>query len=113
MLEFQESNRIIPEHFSQCHDGVGTLICKSLLDGFASEKFCLFHVDDIPAGVTIGLHKHEQNEEIYYLASGKGILQYDEHEYEMNPGDISLCKIGHAHGFIATQDCVLIVVGNS
>jgi quercetin dioxygenase-like cupin family protein len=47
------------------------------------------------------------------LASGKGILQYDEHEYEMNPGDISLCKIGHAHGFIATQDCVLIVVGNS
>ena len=112
MLEFQESSRITPVEFSQCHDGTGTLSCKSLIGGFASERFSLFHSDDIPAGVSIGLHKHERSEEIYYLVSGKGILQYDANEYEMKPGDISVCKIGHSHGFIATEDCVLIVVGS-
>lgn len=112
MLEFQENGRITPLEFSQCHDGKGTLSCKSLIDGFDSEKFRLFHSDDIPAGVSIGLHKHEDNEEIYYLVSGKGILQYDANEYEMNPGDISLCKVGHSHGFIALKDSIIIVVGN-
>ena len=95
MLEFQKNENVTPLEFSKCHDGIGTLICKSLIGGFESERFSLFHSDDIPAGVTIGLHRHERSEEIYYLVSGKGILQYDDHEYEMNPGDISVCKGKH------------------
>ena len=33
-------------------------------------------------------------------------------DYEMTAGDISLCGIGHSHGFLATTDCQLIVVGS-
>ena len=111
-MEFQKNDLIPAAEYSQCHDGSGSLFCKSLIDGFGSEKFSLFHSDDIPAGVSIGMHKHEHNEEIYYLISGKGILQYDDNTYEMLSGDISLCRIGHSHGFVAVEDCVLVVVSS-
>ena len=35
----------------------------------------------------------------------------DGKEYEMLPGDISLCNVGRFHGFLATEDSILIVVG--
>ncbi len=97
--------------FEKCHDGVGVLNCKSLLDGCDSTKFDFMHCDDMKAGVSIGNHLHTEKEEIYYLVSGKGILAYDGAEYEMTAGDVSLCNIGHSHGFLATEDAVLIVVG--
>ena len=97
--------------FEECHEGQGTLNCKSLLDGWDSTKFNFMHRDEIKAGVSIGVHTHTDSEEIYYLASGKGILTYDGVEYEMAEGDISLCTVGHSHGFLATEDSILIVVG--
>ena len=97
--------------FDECHEGNGVLNCKSLLDGLDSAKFGFMHRDEMAKGVSIGVHEHKDSEEIYYLVSGKGVLTYDGKEYEMLPGDISLCNIGHSHGFLATEDSVLIVVG--
>lgn len=97
--------------FDKCHDGAGIVNCKSLLDGCDSAKFRFMHCDDMKAGVSIGVHEHTNTEEIYYLVSGKGILTYDGVEYEMTPGDVSLCNMGHSHGFLAAEDSILIVVG--
>ncbi len=112
-MDIRKCKDIIPQPLANCHDGEGTLICKSLLDGFESERLSIMHFDDMPAGVTIGMHTHTSNEEIYYLVSGKGILTYDDNKYEMKAGDISLCKIGHSHAFEAIDNCVLIVVGSN
>lgn len=109
-MDIRKSKDIIPQPFETCHDGEGTLLCKSLLGGFESESFLYMHSDDMPAGVSIGLHTHNHFEELYYLVKGKGMLTYDNTEYEMKTGDISLCKIGHSHAFRAIDDCVLIVV---
>lgn len=111
-MDIRKSGVIPDQKFEQCHDGAGTLICKSLLDGLDSTKFPFMHHDRIPAGVSIGLHLHKENEEIYYLLSGRGTLTCDENEYEMLPGDISLCHIGHSHAFLALEDSELIVVGS-
>ena len=111
MKPIRKDNEIECMQFEECHDGLGILNCKSLLDGCDSTKFGFMHRDDIKAGVSIGVHAHLHSEEIYYLVSGKGILTYDGVDYEMMPGDISLCNIGHSHGFSATEDSVLIVVG--
>ena len=97
--------------FNQCHGGEGTVLCKSLLDECDSTKFRFMHCDDMKAGVSIGVHEHLTNEEIYYLVSGKGVLTYDGVQYEMLPGDVSLCNMGHSHGFLATEDSILVVVG--
>lgn len=113
MKEIKRSEEIVPRDFALCHGGAGTLFCASLLDGLGSSQFAFMHSDIIPAGVSIGVHEHTSNEEIYYLISGKGILTYDGKEFEMNPGDISLCLIGHSHAFEATEESRLIVVGGA
>ena len=109
-MDIRKCKDIIPQSYDACHEGDGTLLCKSLLDGFGSEAFTYMHCDDMPAGVSIGVHKHITSEEIYYLISGKGILTYDGNEYEMKAGDISLCRLGHSHAFKAVDNCVLVVV---
>ena len=111
MTPIKKDSEIEWLEFDSCHDGNGVLKCKSLLDGLDSDKFGFMHRDEIKAGVSIGVHEHRSSEEIYYLVCGKGVLTYDGREYEMLPGDISLCKIGHSHGFLATEDSLLIVVG--
>ena len=112
MKAIRTNTEIQPLTFDRCHDGEGALVCRSLLDGLGSRKFCLMHSDDIPAGVSIGEHRHDDNEEIYYLQSGRGVLIFDGEKYAMLPGDTSVCLEGHSHGFIAEEDCVLIVVGS-
>ena len=104
------SDEIKTKTYDQCHNGKGLLYCKSLLDGFEKSMFSLMHYDDIRAGVSIGEHLHTKNEEIYFLLSGTGTLIFDGEEYDMNPGDVSLCTVGHSHGFIAKTDCIMIVV---
>jgi mannose-6-phosphate isomerase-like protein (cupin superfamily) len=97
--------------FMNCHDGAGCLYCQSMLKDFDESKFRFFHYDDIKAGVSIGEHPHGEQEEIYFLLSGSGTLIFDGKEYDMKPGDISLCNLGHSHGFIAKTDSIMIVVG--
>ena len=108
----RKANEMTWSEFSECHDGQGTLLCKSLLDGFDTSKFALMHYDRMDAGVSIGEHTHTANDEAYFLLSGSGTLIFDGEEYEMNAGDISLCTIGHSHGYIAKTDSILIVVGS-
>ena len=111
-MDILKSKDIIPEALCCCHNGEGTLMCKSLLDPLGSEQFAFMHSDEIPAGVSVGEHLHTDEEEIYYLISGKGILTYDGKQYDMKAGDISLCKPGHSHGFWAIDDSRMIVVAN-
>ncbi len=110
MKAIRKSSEIISGFAENCHGGNGALECFSLLDGLGSQKIPFIHRDIMPAGVSIGDHTHTANEEVYYLLSGKGILTYDGEAYDMEAGDISVCLVGHSHGFLATEDCVLIVV---
>lgn len=98
---------------NNCHNGEGALECFKMLQSGDSEKFSLFHFDILPQGTSIGEHPHTNNEEIYYLVSGKCQLIYDGQIIEMEPGDFSLVTKGHSHGLINTgkEDAKLIVVG--
>ena len=110
-LKLRAADTITESGFALCHGGEGTLLCRSLLDGFDSTMLAFMHHDLMPAGVSIGVHTHERNEEIYYLVSGGGVLTFDGEELPFGPGDISLVTPGHSHGFRADVDSVLIVVG--
>ena len=71
MKAIKKDNEIEWMQFEECHEGLGTLYCKSLLDECDSTKFNFMHRDEIKAGVSIGVHIHTDSEEIYYLVSGK------------------------------------------
>lgn len=102
--------------FDACHDGIGTILCRSYLGAEDSrEGLALFHADILPPGTSIGEHVHSVGEEIYYLAEGECELIEDGKAVPMRAGDFQIVGGGHSHGIVNTGKCDarLIVVGVS
>lgn len=103
--------------FPKCHNGVGDLQWTEVLKYSADEnrKLNFFHDDVLKPGVSIGVHYHENEEEYYYIISGRGIMILDGEEYEVGPGDITAVYPGGSHGLRnhTNQDLRIIVVSVS
>ncbi|WP_295158933.1 cupin domain-containing protein [uncultured Brachyspira sp.] len=49
-------------------------------------------------GDSVGLHKHEDNEDSYLIVSGIGTYtDTDGSQYEVKSGDMTICRSGHSH----------------
>lgn len=47
---------------------------------------------------SIGLHKHESNEDVYVIVSGQGVLtDADGKDYPVKPGDVMIARKGDSH----------------
>ena len=59
----------------------------------------------------IGYHVHENETEIFYIASGEAVYNDNGEEKKVEAGDICICKPGEGHG-VKTIDkaCDLIAV---
>jgi len=70
------------------------------------------HNTILELGSTIGFHKHEDSEEIYYIISGRGLMKVDEEEVEVGAGDAVLTKKGSSHGIrnIGNTNLRLLVI---
>jgi mannose-6-phosphate isomerase-like protein (cupin superfamily) len=67
----------------------------------------------VPAGASIGLHRHEcDNEELYVIVSGSGVITVETQEHPVQQGDIILNPPGGAHGLRndSLEDLKLVVV---
>ena len=64
----------------------------------------------IPKGCSIGLHKHVQEEEIYIISQGKGLIRDLKNTYEVVEGDTLLTKSGETHSIenIGDEDLRII-----
>ena len=57
----------------------------------------LFSRIELPAGASIGLHRHEGEAEMFYVPSGHPTLTDDGAEYTAQPGDCIVTRSGHSH----------------
>ncbi|CCY07137.1 MAG: cupin domain-containing protein [Coprobacillus sp.] len=66
----------------------------------------------IPMGSSIGIHTHEEDEEMIYVLKNKGIIIIDGKESVIEEGMISICKKGRNHSIknIYEEDLVLLAV---
>lgn len=66
----------------------------------------------ISKGSSIGWHIHENDQEIIYVISGKGICIEDDKEYELVPGFANYCAKGKNHSIknINDEDLELFAV---
>lgn len=68
----------------------------------------------IPPGATIGSHAHVNEDELYYVLSGTGLLDDGSAKTRINPGDAVLTGGGASHAVIndgpATLEILAVIV---
>lgn len=82
------------------HAGCGLVQTARLLEKGELAAGCNF-VDFtiVPPGSAIGLHRHDQHEEEYYLVlKGEGVMTVDGSEFPVGTGDLVRNRPGGEHG---------------
>ena len=101
----------------ECHGGRGDLDWVGVLGGedLAGRRLRFFHDDVLPPGVTIGVHRHTDDEEYYYIVSGRGVMTLDGERFEVAAGDIAAVFPGGEHGLENTsgEDLRVLVISVS
>ncbi|MDL2248875.1 cupin domain-containing protein [Tyzzerella sp. OttesenSCG-928-J15] len=92
-------------------DGNGVVEIHHLFEG---EEFggCgrVFGVFYIKPGDSIGYHKHEGEQEAYYILEGEANYNDNGTEVILKAGDMALCKDGESHGIAAVGDKTLAYI---
>lgn len=101
----------------ESHGGKGVLDwTKVIASDETKDKHLRFFFDLVlPPGVSIGIHKHENDEEYYYIISGAGIITLDGEQLEVGPGDVTAAFTGGTHGLAndSERDLRVLVIGVS
>jgi len=104
-----------PAKVIECHGGTGVLWCTEKLGDYAKPDggFKFIHDNRLEPGASIGEHRHEKDEELYVIVSGRGTMKIDGVEQAVGPGDMCLTRIGHSHDLVNRGDTPLhfLVVG--
>jgi len=95
-----------------CHEGIGILKHNNafLTESFASGLLFIHHTI-LPPGTTIGVHAHENDEEVYIVLEGDGLYTEDEEKFVVKTGDILRNRPYGTHGLVNTgeKDLKLLV----
>ncbi|MCP1103008.1 putative cupin superfamily protein [Aequitasia blattaphilus] len=98
--------------FPKCHDGEGEL---GFIELFGEKDFSsgirFFHHTVLPPKTSIGIHTHGNDEEIYIVLEGSGVMHLDGKDYEVAKGDVIINQPFGTHGIKNTgdQDLKLLV----
>jgi mannose-6-phosphate isomerase-like protein (cupin superfamily) len=93
-------------------DGKGAIAVTHILRQIQMRGKCRFFGRMlIRPGCSIGLHKHVDEEEIYYILKGKGIVTDNDIRQEVKEGDVILTGGGASHSIENTADEPLEVLG--
>lgn len=63
---------------------------------------------ELEPGASIGLHRHDDDEEVYAVVSGAGTYISDEGEAPARPGDIFVTRKGMSHALRNDGDAPLV-----
>jgi len=64
----------------------------------------LFNHMILAPGNTIGEHKHEGDNEIFYFMKGSGLYNDNGNTVRVYPGDTAICNDGELHGLVNDGD---------
>ena len=69
----------------------------------------------VAPGSTVGFHQHGENEEMYIVLEGHGLMRIEDREVSIKKGDMILNPAGGSHGLINNSpdniDILVIQVG--
>lgn len=81
------------------HQGKGTVLSRRVwdIDSFQTNWAFVDHLI-LPPDTSIGYHRHDGIEEVYYIMEGSGRMTVDNVTFEVGPGDAIPNKLGGSHG---------------
>ena len=82
------------------------LLTPKELDG----KCAMFARVRIPAGASLGVHRHTGNTETYHILSGTALYTDNDTTYTVKAGDTTFCANGDTHCIENTGDADLIFI---
>lgn len=106
---------MVRKALDQCHGGKGAIDWTSVLGGgeLAGRHLRFLHDDVLPPGVSIGVHRHEHDEEYYLILAGTGLMTLDDQALPVQAGDLTAVFPGGRHGLenTGTEDLRVLVIG--
>ncbi len=93
------------------HDGDGEVLSARVADDKAHHGLNFIDMTEVPAGHSIGIHTHDMdNEEIYVVLSGIGLMTIEDRTVEVKTGDVVVNPPGGTHGLRNPGPDVLKIV---
>ena len=88
-----------PSELKPCHDGQGLVKHVSLFQHEHFDTNLRFILTiDLPPGGSVGYHTHGEDEEVYVILEGRGIMTVNDEKRDVRAGDVILNKPGWSHG---------------
>ena len=108
---FKKANEVAPRIFTDCHGGKGDVVAREMFSRHeVGSGFQFFQDTTVPVGGSIGLHRHLQNAEVYYMLEGEGDMTIDGEVFAMRPGDISVVESGQTHKLVNTGSIPIRII---
>ena len=91
------------------HKGGGQTIGYSFFRNVPELKL-VFRKRVLKPGSAIGYHE-QQDDEIYYVLSGRGVMKLDGKDVEVGPGTAILTRPGSSHGLkqVGNEDLIILI----
>jgi 3-dehydroquinate synthase len=113
ILDTKFKNAFLSERYDEIsHGGTGYLNKIRLFNyDFFDTPIDFIDYVIMPPGSTIGLHTHQNDEEIYFIIKGNGIMEADEEIFDVKTGDVVVNKVGGTHALsnASTEDIELFI----
>ena len=93
-----------PSSEAVCHDGEGLVKITELFRGVFDTPLQFLHYTVLPARSSIGVHTHGDDEEIYIILDGNGIMDIDGTKVPVKTGDVILNRPFGTHGLANPSD---------
>jgi mannose-6-phosphate isomerase-like protein (cupin superfamily) len=100
------------EH-SVAHDGRNEILFSRRMELDQCSGCNFLDMSIVPPGASIGLHSHGGNdEEIYVVISGRGMMRAEQTTFQVGPGDVIVNPPGGTHGLenCGTEELRLVVI---
>lgn len=93
------------------HDGSAPILFRRLTERARGSAANFIDASIVPVGADIGIHTHElDNEEVYIVLEGVGLMHVDGQEFEVAAGDVIVNRPGGTHGLKNTGDVDLRLI---
>jgi uncharacterized cupin superfamily protein len=104
-------SKVAPVEFKSVRGGTGMVIGRALAETHPGSPLVSVSLNRLPPGSSIGLHRHDGEEDFYYCVEGEGIVTDNGVEHAFRPGVFQITRSGETQALRNTGSTDLVWLG--